>query len=186
MDQLIRLPDGLPVPEDDGACVHLLHMRLPSTSLIATNGEKIDLSKYPGKLVIYCYPMTGRPDRKLPANWDNIPGARGCTPQSCAFRDHYQELAEHDVHVYGHSTQTSEYQLEAKQRLHLPFELLSDHMLEFANALNLPIFEADDMKMIKRLTVIAIDGMIRKVFYPVFPPDKNVYQVIQWLNAYFK
>lgn len=182
MGKLTELPDGLPVPEDDGACDHLPGLKLPALSLPATNGEQINLSAHPGWLVIYCYPMTGRPDRELPAGWNEIPGARGCTPQACTFRDHYQELAKLDADVYGLSTQTSDCQLEAKQRLHLPFELLSDHQLDFANALQLPVFEADNMKLIKRLTMIAFDGVIKKKFYPVFPPDSNAIQVIEWLQ----
>ena len=183
MNLLTELPENLPVPEDDGACDHLPTLKLPALSLPVTNGKLINLSTHSGWLVIYCYPMTGRPDRALPPDWDIIPGARGCTPQACAFRDHYQELTELGAGVYGLSTQTSDYQLEAKQRLHLPFELLSDHNLDFANALKLPVFVADNMKLIKRLTMIVFDGTIRKVFYPVFPPDSNATQVIEWLQA---
>jgi peroxiredoxin len=183
MNKLTELPENLPVPEDDGACDHLPGLKLPALSLSATNGESINLSTHSGWMLIYCYPMTGRPDRNLPADWNTIPGARGCTPQACAFRDHYQELAALDTDVYGLSTQTSDDQLEAKQRLHLPFELLSDHNLDFANALKLPVFVADNMKLIKRLTMIVFDGTIRKVFYPVFPPDSNATQVIEWLQA---
>lgn len=178
-----RLPDDLPVPEDDGACDHLLHIDLPSIELTSTEGNKIDLSRHPGWLVLYCYPMTGRPDRKLPDNWDSIPGARGCTPQACAFRDHYRELTGLNAAVYGLSTQTTEYQLEAKRRLQLPFDLLSDHLLEFATALNLPVFEVDDMKLIKRVTLIAGNGKIKKFFYPVFPPDINATQVVNWFKT---
>jgi peroxiredoxin len=183
MNQLTELPENLPVPEDDGACDHLPGKSLPDISLTATNGRTIYPANQQGWLVIYCYPMTGRPDRELPAGWNTIPGARGCTPQACAFRDHYQELAALDADVYGLSTQTTDDQLEAKQRLHLPFELLSDHQHAFADALKLPVFEADNMKLIKRLTMIAFDGVIKKIFYPVFPPDSNATQVIEWLQA---
>jgi peroxiredoxin len=183
MTRLIELPENLPVPEDDGACDHLTGRSVPALSLPATSGQQIDLSTHSGWLVIYCYPMTGRPDRALPEGWNEIPGARGCTPQACSFRDHYQELAALDVNVYGVSTQTTADQLEAKKRLHLPFELLSDHQLEFARALALPLFEADNMTMIKRLTLITFNGIIKKVFYPVFPPDSNAGQVIAWLRT---
>lgn len=186
MNNLTEIPDDLPVPVDDGACDHLPGLKLPALRLPATSGQQIDLSAHFGWLVIYCYPMTGRPDRQLPAGWNDIPGARGCTPQTCAFRDHYQELAALGADVYGLSTQTTDDQLEAKQRLYLPFELLSDHKLEFANALQLPVFKADNMTLIKRLTLITFNGTIKKVFYPVFPPDSNASQVIAWLQAHGK
>ncbi len=182
MTNLTEIPADLPVPVDDGACDHLPGLKLPVLSLPATNGEQVNLSALPGWLVIYCYPMTGRPDRELPAGWNEIPGARGCTPQACAFRDHYQELAALDANVYGISTQTTADQLEAKEHLHLPFELLSDHQLGFAHALALPLFEADNMTMIKRLTLMTFNGTIKKVFYPVFPPDSNAARVIAWLQ----
>ena len=181
MEKSAELPEGLPIPVDDGACDHLPDQPLPNISLPATSGIAVNLSQQKDWLVIYCYPMTGRPDVQLPDNWDSIPGARGCTPQSCAFRDHYQELRQYGASVFGLSTQMTDYQLEAKQRLHLPFELLSDHNLEFATALNLPLFEVNNMQLIKRLTLIASNGIIKKVFYPVFPPDENAEQVIEWL-----
>ena len=183
MDKLSQLPKDLPEPVDDGACDHLQGKSLPEISLPATDGSMVNPGKQTGWLVIYCYPMTGRPDLKLPDNWDSIPGARGCTPQSCAFRDHYQELKQCRANVFGLSTQTTEYQLEAKERLHLPFELLSDHKLEFASALNLPVFEVENMKLIKRLTLITLNGVIKKFFYPVFPPDQNAIQVANWLKV---
>ena len=184
MEKTAELPEELPVPVDDGACDHLPDQSLPDISLPATNGTAVNLAQQKGWLVIYCYPMTGRPDVQLPDNWDSIPGARGCTPQSCSFRDHYQELRQCGANVFGLSTQTTDYQLEAKQRLHLPFELLSDHDLEFAKALNLPTFDANNMRLIKRLTLIVSKGIIKKVFYPVFPPDENAAQVIEWLKRY--
>jgi len=183
MTNLTEIPADLPAPVDDGACDHLPGKSLPDISLTATNGQTINPAHQQGWLVIYCYPMTGRPDRQLPAGWNEIPGARGCTPQACSFRDHYQELAALDANVYGISTQTTADQLEAKERLHLPFELLSDHQLEFARALALPLFEADNMTMIKRLTLITFSGIIKKVFYPVFPPDSNAGHVIAWLRT---
>ncbi len=180
----MELPEGLPVPENDGACDHLQGSKLAACPLPATDGNRIDLSKHRGWLVLYCYPMTGRPDQKLPENWDTTPGARGCTPQSCAFRDHHAELRKFNATLYGLSTQTTDWQREAKERLHLPFELLSDHDLVFARAMKLPTFSADGMTLIKRVTMIANDGIIKKVFYPVFPPDQNASDVIHWLQQH--
>jgi peroxiredoxin len=182
MEKLTQLPKDLPIPVDDGACNHLLGQSLPSSFLSSTQGRHIDLSAIPGFVVIYCYPMTGQPGIPLPDGWDEIPGARGCTPQSCAFRDHHQELNQLGVQVFGLSTQGSEYQVEATERLHLPFELLSDCDLSFANTLKLPMFEIGTQKLIKRLTLIAKSGRIVKVFYPVFPPDQNADEVIDWLQ----
>ncbi len=176
-----ELPEGTPVPTDDGASDHLPGMRLPSVALISTSGDTVDLSSLPGKSVVYCYPMTGRPDRDLPQGWDEIPGARGCTPQSCAFRDHHEELRMLGAHVFGLSTQSTGYQREAVERLHLPFELLSDEDLAFAEAISLPTFEAEGMVLLKRLTFVAKDGRIEKVFYPVFPPNRNAEEVVDWL-----
>ena len=183
-DNLYELPKHLPVPQDDGACAHLAGMRLPRVALGSTDGRSVDLSALRGRTVVYIYPRTGRPDQELPTGWNAIPGARGCTPQSCAFRDHYEELQGAGAdHVYGLSAQDSACQREAVERLHLPFELLSDAGLELAGALNLPTFEVDGMKLIRRLTLIASDGVIAKVFYPVFPPDQNAEEVLSWLRA---
>ncbi len=182
MTSLNQLPENLPVPEDDGACNHLHNFSLPSIKLLATNGEQIDFSSL-RSVVIYCYPMTGRPDIQQPDGWEQIPGARGCTPQSCSFRDHYSELQALGSEVYGLSTQTTDYQQEAKSRLHLPFELVSDNALNFINALNLPTFQVEGMQLSKRVTLIAQNGIITKVFYPVFPPDKNADQVIEFLRG---
>ena len=179
---LHEVPEGLPEPEDDGVCDHLPGMRLPSVSLRSTSGEHIDLSALAGATVVYCYPLTGRPDRNLPQGWDEIPGARGCTPQSCAFRDHHAELQDLGARVFGLSTQTTGYQGEAVERLHLPFALLSDENLKFAGALDLPTFEAEGMTLVKRLTLIVEGGEILKVFYPVFPPGRNAEEVIGWLS----
>jgi peroxiredoxin len=176
------LPEGIPAPSDDGAADHLPGMRLPSVPLTSTSGATVDLSALSGETVVYCYPMTGRPDRDLPHGWDEIPGARGCTPQSCSFRDHHAELGELGARVFGLSTQSTGYQREAVGRLHLPFELLSDENLAFAGALSLPTFEADGMILIKRLTLVLEDGRIEKVFYPVFPPGKNADEVLAWLR----
>jgi peroxiredoxin len=177
-----EVPDGLPEPKDDGACDHLPGMKLPSVSLTSTSGDHIDLSALAGTTVVYCYPLTGRPDRKLPQGWDEIPGARGCTPQSCAFRDHHTELKDLGSRVFGLSAQSTAYQREAAERLNLPYGLLSDENLEFAGALGLPTFEADGMILIKRLTLVIENGEILKAFYPVFPPGRNAEEVIGWLS----
>jgi peroxiredoxin len=143
----------------------------------------VDLSRLGGATVVYIYPRTGRPDQDVPTGWNEIPGARGCTPQSCAFRDHYEELKRAGAtQVFGLSTQDTAYQREAVERLHLPFELLSDEKLAFARAFNLPTFEVDGMTLIKRVTLILRGGVIAKVFYPVFPPDRNASDVIAWLG----
>ena len=182
MGSLEKLPGELPIPVDDGACDHLLGQPLPSIALPSTNGRDIELAIIPGRVVVYFYPMTGRPDIPLPDGWDEIPGARGCTPQSCAFRDHHQELSELKTQVFGLSTQSTEYQREAVERLHLSFELLSDHGLRFCGQLRLPIFEVGGEHLIKRVTFITEAGKIIKVFYPVFPPDKNADEVVEWLQ----
>ncbi len=181
-NDLYKLPEDLPVPEDDGACDHLTETRLPALGLLSTAGETVDLSALAGRTVVYCYPRTGDPKKKRSAGWNEIPGARGCTPQSCAFRDHYQELKALGAGVYGLSAQATADQREARDRLHLPFELLSDEKLAFANALCLPVFEFGGMTLLKRLTLIVQEGGIEKVFYPVFPPDENPGQVIHWLS----
>jgi len=181
-ENIHEVPQGMPVPTDDGACDHLPGMRLPSVSLMSTAGDQVDLSALMGTTIVYCYPLTGRPDQNLPPGWDEIPGARGCTPQSCAFRDHHAELRELGARVFGLSAQDTAYQREASGRLHLPFLLLSDEKREFARALELPTFEAEGMTLIKRLTLVIEEGEILKVFYPVFPPGKNAQEVADWLS----
>ena len=181
---LLELPADLPVPIDDGACDHLPGMRLPSLGLPATDGTMIDLSSLSGRSVVYVYPRTGRPDQPLPAGWDEIPGARGCTPQSCAYRDRVAELGALGARVFGLSTQDTAYQQEAAARLHLPFPLLSDERLDLTTALALPTFEVDGMTLIKRLTLIIDDGTIATVFYPVFPPDADAANVAAWLREH--
>ncbi len=172
----------IPAPEDDRAASHLVGSRLPSFRLPATNGDEIDLSKIHGRCVVYAYPMTGRPVSPPPDGWNMLPGARGCTPQSCAFRDHALELKNVGAEqLYGLSTQTTEYQSEAVERLHLPFPLLSDKDLSMTNAMRLPTFEVEGMTLLKRLTMIVRDGKIEHIFYPVFPPDRNAMDVINWL-----
>jgi peroxiredoxin len=190
---LEQLPDDLPVPQDDGGADHLLSMPLPDLSLMATSGTPVNLGTLhktstmasgsaSHATVIYIYPMTGRPDTPLPPGWNDIPGARGCTPQSCSFRDHFMELQQQNATVYGLSSQSTEYQREAKARLHLPFELLSDEQLAMKQALRLPTFTTENNELYKRLTLIAIDGIIAKVFYPVFPPGQNANDVVAWLT----
>ena len=171
------------MPQDDGACDHVAGMRVPALALLSTAGRSVDLSTLSGRTVVYCYPRTGRPDVPVPAGWDAIPGARGCTPQSCAFRDRHREFQALGVGVFGLSTQTTEDQREAAERLQLPMELLSDARLAFARALDLPTFEFEGMVLIKRLTLVALDGRITKVFYPVFPPDANAREVLAWLRG---
>ena len=175
----------IPVPNEDEDLSHLLKYKIKSVLLKSTNNQSIDLSKIKGLSIIYIYPMTGQPNKPLPENWDNIPGARGCTPQSCSFRDNFSILKKLNVNnIFGLSTQTTEYQKEMTERLHLPFPVLSDKKLEFAKQLNLPIFEVENMKLIKRITLILKDNEIIKYFYPIFPPDKNVEQVIQFLTTH--
>lgn len=182
--QVTTLPDDLPVPEDDGAADHLKGLALPDISLPATNGADVSLGALNGTTVLYIYPMTGRPDRALPDGWNDIPGARGCTPQSCSFRDHFVELQALGVaHLYGISTQSTDYQAEARDRLHLPFELLSDSGGALRTALGLPSMLVDNDLLLKRMALICVDGEIRKVFYPVFPPDRNAADVLAWLEA---
>jgi peroxiredoxin len=177
------LPADLPVPQDDGAARHLTGMRLPSVPLEATDGSQVDLSKLSGRTVVYIYPRTGVPGRSMPEGWNEIPGARGCTPQSCGFRDHFAELKRLGVvRVFGLSTQDSAYQREAVERLHLPFAVLSDERFELARALKLPTFKVAGMTLLKRMALVIDDGVITKVFYPVFPPDKNAEEVTAWLR----
>jgi peroxiredoxin len=177
-----ELPADLPVPVDDGACDHLPGLRLPAISLPSTAGGTVDLAALTGRTVVYCYPRTGRPGEPLPTGWDSIPGARGCTPESCGFRDHYRELRALGVEVFGLSTQTPSYQREAAERLQLPFALLSDAGLRFARAVRLPAFSVDGMTLIKRLTLVIQNGQIAHVFYPVFPPDRHAQEVLHWLE----
>jgi len=183
MKDLSRLPDNLPVPVDDGACDHLLGAHIPSVPLLATSGDTINPGALKGMVVIFFYPMIGRPDSPPLVGWNEIPGARGCTPQSCAFRDHYEELASLSAKLFGVSAQPLQDQKEAKGRLALPFELLNDSEFALAEAMRLPTFEYETMRLIKRITIIANNGIIEKVFYPVFPPDRNAEAVISWLKT---
>ncbi|MFN0217507.1 MAG: peroxiredoxin [Hyphomicrobium sp.] len=174
----------IPPPEDDGAARHLTGQSLPSIDLDATSGAKINLAQLRGRSVVYVYPMTGRPGVALPDGWDEIPGARGCTPQSCAFRDHHAELLAAGANrVFGLSTQETAYQREAADRLHLPFALLSDAALALASALSLPSMTVGGKTLLKRMSMILDDGRIMHVAYPVFPPDRNAADVLAWLKA---
>jgi len=179
-----QLPDNLPVPQDDGAARHLAGSRLPDIALAATDGREVNLSKLSGRSVVYVYPRTGRPGQALPTGWNDIPGARGCTPQSCGFRDHFAELKRLGVAaLYGLSAQDTAYQREAVERLHLPFAILSDAELKLTQAMRLPSFQVDGMTLIKRMAWVIDDGIVTKVFYPVFPPDRSAGDVVHWLQA---
>ena len=174
----------IPAPLDDGAMAHLASKRLPAVALAATDGSLVTLSEIAGRVVVYGYPMTGQPGVALPDGWDQVPGARGCTPQSCAFRDHHAELiAAGTVATFGISTQDSAYQREAAERLHLPFPVLSDAGLAFASAAGLPTMEVDGKTLLKRFALVVDDGVVTQVFYPVFPPDRNAGDVLAWLIA---
>jgi peroxiredoxin len=186
MSSSVEAPDwsSIPKPTDDGAASHLVGMCISSVPLPATDGNRVDLSLLPGLVVVYAYPRTGTPGVENPAGWDLIPGARGCTPQSCAFRDHFAELKARGVNrLFGLSTQDTAYQREAAERLHLPFPILSDEHFSLTEALRLPTFQTSGMTLLKRLTLVINDGKIEHVFYPVFPPDRNASDVIAWLAA---
>ena len=180
------LPPGLPVPVDDGAADHLPGQAVPALALPSTAGEPVDLAAAAatGTLVLFCYPRTGRPGEAPPPGWDEIPGARGCTPQACGFRDHHAELAGLGARLLGLSAQPPEEQLETAGRLGLPYPLLSDPDLALAEALRLPTFEAAGMRLYRRLTLVAREGRVAHVFYPVFPPDRNAAEVAAWLRRH--
>ena len=179
------LPPDLPEPVDDGGADHLEGAAVPALSFPSTSGEDINLAAVAhGPLVLYCYPRTGRPGEPLPTGWDQIPGARGCTPQACAFRDHFAELRALGVGVVGLSAQSLDDQVEFAERAALPYQLLSDPELALAGALRLPTFEVAGMRLYRRLTLIARRGEIVKVLYPVFPPDRNAADVVAWLSAH--
>ncbi|MDQ0374439.1 peroxiredoxin [Cellulomonas humilata] len=180
---LTRLPDDLPAPADDGAADHLAGTPLPAISLPATDGSVVALDRLgSGRTIVYAYPLTGRPGTDLPDDWDTIPGARGCTAEACAFRDHHADLlAAGASTVYGLSTQDTPYQREAVDRLHLPFPMLSDGAFELTRAMGLPTFEVAGRTLLRRLTMVVRNGVVEKVFYPVFPPDQHAAEVLAWL-----
>jgi len=182
---LLRLPEGLPVPVDDGAASHLPGRAMPALSLPATDGRQVALDALgSGRTVVYIYPRSGRPGVPMLPGWDATPGARGCTPESCAFRNLYADLqAAGAAQVFGLSSQPTDYQAEAVDRLHLPFAMLSDEHLALVDALGLPTFTADGAALYRRLTMIITDGVIEHVFYPVFPPDQHAQEVLDWLRA---
>jgi peroxiredoxin (alkyl hydroperoxide reductase subunit C) len=181
----MTLPENLPVPEDDGAAAHLLGSQVASVALAATDGSSVDLSAVHGRTVLYAYPRTGRPgEDPLVAHWDEIPGARGCTPESCGFRDHHAELRAAGVaQVFGLSTQDTPYQQEAVARLALPFPLLSDAARLFCRAMSLPTFEAAGQTLLQRLTLLIDEGSVSHVWYPVFPPDRHAAEVLDYLRG---
>ena len=180
----MAIPADLPRPVDDGAADHLHGMAVPSVQLPATDGSVVDLSELGGRTVVFCYPRTGVPGQDpLVAEWDEIPGARGCTPEACSFRDlHADILAAGAARVVGVSTQDTGYQQEAVERLHLPYALLSDADLRLTTALRLPTFEVAGQTMLKRCTLVVADGTVTKVWYPVFPPDRHATDVLAWLR----
>lgn len=181
----LDLPADLPVPQDDGAAEHLLGTRWPAIELGATDGRMVRLDTTPGRTVVYAYPRTGEPGKPLfTDDWDQIPGARGCTPESCGFRDHHAELEAAGAGVYGLSTQDTGYQREMVTRLGLPFPVLSDEHLELTRALRLPTFQAAGQTLLKRLTLLLADGTIERVWYPVFPPDSHAQEVLRWLRQH--
>jgi peroxiredoxin len=183
-DDILTLPPDLPRPTDDGAARHLPGAPVAAVALPSTDGTWVELSRLVGRTVVYCYPRTGRPDEEPPDGWDLIPGARGCTPQSCGFRDHHRELAAVGARVFGLSTQDTAYQHEVVERLHLPFALLSDADGAFASAMRLPTFDVGAWRLLRRLTLVVCDGIVEHVFYPVFPPDRSAEEVLAWLRAH--
>jgi peroxiredoxin len=182
----LGLPPDLPVPVDDGAARHLPGRAMPAITLPRSDGGEEYLPELgDGRTVLYLYPMTGRPGTPLPAGWDGIPGARGCTPESCGFRDHHADLlAAGAARVFGLSSQPSDYQREAVERLRLPFPMLSDQPLAVADALDLPTFTVEGMRLYRRLTMLVTGGLIEHVFYPVFPPDQHAAEVLGWLRLH--
>lgn len=181
----LDLPADLPRPVDDGGCGHLPGAAVPPVVLRSTGGRDVDLSRLPaGRTVVYCYPATGVPGEPMPDGWDAIPGARGCTPQTCSFRDHHGELKALGAEVFGLSTQSPSVQKELAERLHLPFEVLSDDALEFTRALDLPTIEVEGRTLTRRVTLILKDGVVEAALYPVFPPNESAAQTIAWLKAH--
>jgi peroxiredoxin len=173
---------SLPIPEDDGAAAHLPGMHMPDLALPSTSGEAVDLARLRTRTILYVYPLIAPASGAVPDGWDTIPGARGCTPESCSFRDHYAELQALDADVLGLSSQSTDEQREARERLHLPFDLVSDERLQVADALRLPTFAAGGRTLLKRLTLVVADGAVEHVFYPIFPPGEHAGEVLAWLG----
>jgi peroxiredoxin len=182
----MSLPSDLPAPADDGAADHLVGLEMPAVTLTGTSGGRVALDGLgSGRTVLYVYPLSGKPGVDLPDGWDAIPGARGCTPEACGFRDHHAELRAVGADaVFGLSSQSTGYQAELAQRLQLPFEILSDPGLELADALRLPTFTADGRRLYARLTLVVTGGRIERAFYPIFPPDQHAAQVLAWLREH--
>ena len=177
------LPPDLPAPIDDGACDHLVGLAAPELTLDSSQGP-VDLAELGAtRAVLYVYPRTGHPSRPVPESWDAIPGARGCTPQSCGFRDHAAELAAHGARVAGLSVQSLDDQIELAERLHMPFPVIADPEHRLGAAIGLPTFEFEGATLYKRVTLVFEAGRIAKVFYPVFPPDRNAEEVLAWLGS---
>ena len=180
---LSELPTNLPIPENDGKCEHLLNAIIPPISLPNQDGNLLKLNRVDTfRLVVYCYPMTGHPDKVLPRNWDDIPGARGCTPQTCSFRDQYDDLIKLNSLPIGISSQSVEDIKEMTTRLRIPYDVLSDQELLFVKRMKLPTFSVGGKKFIKRLTLIVEKSVIKHVFYPIFPPHKHIKEVLNWLK----
>ena len=181
--KLSILPPNLPVPEDDGSCLHLLKQSIPNILLQNQDGIYLKLRRFDSfRIILYCYPMTGNPKKNLPPNWDNIPGARGCTPQTCSFRDHYDDLVQFNALPIGLSTQSVPELKEMATRLHVPYDVVSDSELKFSKIMNLPTFKINNSFFIKRLTIIIERSIIKKIFFPIFPPDLHIYEVLDWLK----
>jgi len=173
----------LPAPQEDGACDHVVGMRIPALSLVATSGDVLELQELlSGVAVLFFYPMTADRDGAVPHGWDEIPGARGCTPQICSYRDSFTRFKELGVQVYGVSTQDTEYQREMKERTNVPFECVSDEALQLTRAFMLPTLIVNGSEINKRLTLIIKDGIIIQCFYPVFPPEMNADNVYRFLS----
>ena len=181
-DNIYTLPSDLPVPEADGAADHLAGMRMPAIALPSTAGGEVRLDRLPGRTVLFCYPRTGRPDQELPPGWDAIPGARGCTPEVCGFRDRHEQFADLGARVMALSTQDGRYQREMAERVDVPFDVLSDADLRLVRALRLPTFEVEGNSLVRRITLVVRDGEVEHVFYPVFPPDTHAGEVLDWLR----
>jgi peroxiredoxin len=185
-DDLHSLPEDVPVPQDDGACAHLPGAELPALTLRSTRGRDVSLTEASRhrRVVVYAYPRTGVPDRDPPKGWNQIPGARGCTPQTCGFRDHHAEFQALDTDVFGLSVQDTAYQQEMTQRLGVRFDVLSDEHYALTRALRLPTFTVEGKELLKRFTLVLHRGRVEHVFYPGFPPGENADVVLAWLRAH--